>query len=121
MAILMRARFHRMLSRLVVKPRRGWNVRGAPPLQKLVSSSISTDRMILLFQLSQTESRRLAGFPQDVESACSVSFLVLAKSADLVTDTATAVEARAPTPTTIESHEAGIGVAGTVVTAGIAV
>src|SRR2546430_6308137 len=79
--------------------------------------------MILLFQRFESKSRQSADFWKHVEGG-RLRFLasVQARSATLVvTEPAPAVEARAPAPATIKSHEAGIGVAGTVVTAGIAV
>src|SRR3989440_9699484 len=61
MAILMRRRFPRDALKFRCKAPPRLECSRRPPLQKFVSSPISTDPMILLFQLSQTESRRLAG------------------------------------------------------------
>jgi len=79
--------------------------------------------MILLFQRFESKSRQSADIWKHVEGG-RLRFLasVQARSATLVvTETAPAVEAWAPAPTTVKPHEAGIGVTRTVVTAGIAV
>src|SRR5205814_6216262 len=79
--------------------------------------------MILLFQRFESKSRQSADFWKHVEGG-RLRFLasVQARSATLVvTETAPGVEARAPAPATINSQEAGIRVARTVVAAGISV
>src|SRR5437667_5336894 len=79
--------------------------------------------MILLFQRFESKSRQSADFWKHVEGG-GLRFLasVQARSATLVvTETAPAVEPRAPSPATLKSHKAGIGVAGAVVAAGISV
>src|SRR5438552_6094083 len=79
--------------------------------------------MILLFQRFESKSRQSADIWKHVEGGrLRFPASVQARSATLVvTETAPAVEAWAPAPTTVKPHEAGIGVTRTVVTAGIAV